>query len=55
MPSESKAQHNMFEMVLHNPKQARKMGIPQQVAADYVAADKKRGKAALRKLPRKKT
>ena len=55
MPSKSKAQHNMFEMVLHNPKQARKLGIPQQVAKEYIEADKQRGKAALRKLPRKKT
>lgn len=37
-----------MEAVKHNPKFARKVGIPQTVGADYAAADKGRD---LSKLP----
>ena len=40
MPSKSKAQHNLMAMVAHDPKAAKRMGIPQSVGRDYVEADK---------------
>lgn len=40
MPSKSKAQHNLMAMVAHDPEAAKRMGIPQSVGRDYVAADK---------------
>ena len=42
MPSKSKAQHNLMAMVAHDPKAAKRMGIPQSVGRDYVEADKGR-------------
>ena len=42
MPSKSKAQHNLMAMVAHDPKAAKRMGIPQSVGQDYVKADKGR-------------
>ena len=41
MPSKSKAQHNLMAAVANNPKFAKKAGIPQNVGADYMKADKK--------------
>jgi hypothetical protein len=38
----------------HNPKFAKRLGIPQSVAKDYVKADKKKGKKALSRLPASK-
>ena len=40
MPSKSLAQHKMMEMVAHNPQAAKRLGIPQSVGQDFVAADK---------------
>jgi len=40
MPSKSKAQHNLMEAVAHNPKFAKKVGIPQSVGKDFAKADK---------------
>lgn len=42
MPSKSKAQHNLMAMVAHDPKAAKRVGIPQSVGRDYVQADKGR-------------
>ena len=42
MPSKSKAQHNLMAMVAHDPKAAKRMGIPQSVGRDYIKADKGR-------------
>ena len=42
MPSKSKAQHNLMAMVAHDPKAAKRVGIPQSVGRDYVKADKGR-------------
>lgn len=42
MPSKSKAQHNLMAMVAHDPKAAKRVGIPQSVGKDYVEADKGR-------------
>lgn len=52
MPSTSKAQHNLMEMVKHDPERAKRLGfkIPQKVAADYTAADKGR----VKDLPKRK-
>lgn len=40
MPSKSQAQHNMMEMVAHDPVAAERVGIPQKVGKDFAAADK---------------
>ena len=40
MPSKSRAQHNLMEAVAHNPKFAKKVGIPQKVGKDFAEADK---------------
>lgn len=49
MPSKSAAQAKTMRAAAHDPEFARKMGIPQNVAQEYVLADKlkresKRGK-----------
>lgn len=40
MPSVSKKQHNLMAAVAKNPKFAKKVGIPQSVGAEFLAADK---------------
>jgi hypothetical protein len=40
MPSKSAKQHRLMEMVAHNPKMAKKVGIPQSVGKDFAEADK---------------
>ena len=40
MPSKSKAQHKLMTAVAHNPKFAKKVGIPQSVGKDFSEADK---------------
>ena len=40
MPSTSKKQHNFMEMIAHDPKKAKQVGVPQSVGKDFVAADK---------------
>ena len=40
MPSKSKKQHNLMEMVAHNPAKAKELKIPQSVGKEFVAADK---------------
>jgi hypothetical protein len=40
MPSKSKAQHNLMAMVAHDPKAAKRLGIPQSVGKEFVSADK---------------
>jgi hypothetical protein len=42
MPSKSKAQEKTMRAAAHNPKFAKKVGIPVKVAKEYAAADKKR-------------
>jgi hypothetical protein len=42
MPSKSRAQHNFMEMVAHDPKAAKRVGVPQSVGRDFSAADKGR-------------
>jgi len=50
MPSTSAKQHRFMEMVAHDPKAAKRLGVPQSVGQDFVAADKgKKFANALRK------
>lgn len=39
MPSKSGAQHRLMEMVAHDPKAAKRVGVPQSVGKDFVMAD----------------
>ena len=39
MPSKSAAQHRLMAMVANDPKAAKRLGIPQKVGKDFVAAD----------------
>lgn len=43
MPSKSPKQARTMRAAAHDPKFAKRMGIPQSVADDYVAADKAKG------------
>ena len=40
MPSKSGKQHRLMEAVAHNPKFAKKAGIPQSVGKEFADADK---------------
>jgi hypothetical protein len=44
MPSVSKAQAQFMKAAANNPKFAKQAGIPQKVAKEYMAEDKKAGK-----------
>lgn len=54
MPSKSAQQHRLMEAAAHNPEFAEKAGIPQKVAKEFVAADKKLAKRTLSKRGGKK-
>ena len=55
MPSKSAQQHRFMEAAAHNPAFAEKAGIPQKVAKEFVAADKRAAKKkAAKKKPAKK-
>lgn len=54
MPSVSKAQMNFMQAVEHSAAFAKKVGVPQSVGQDFVAADKARGKKAVSSLPKRK-
>lgn len=41
MPSKSPEQKRLMQAVAHNPKFAKKVGIPQSVGKEFAAADKK--------------
>ena len=45
MPSKSAKQARTMQAAAHSPSFAKKVGIPQRVAREYVAADAKKGKA----------
>ena len=40
MPSTSKKQHNFMAAIANNPAFAKKVGVPQSVGKDFIAADK---------------
>ena len=44
MPSKSPKQARTMRAAAHDPKFAKKLGIPKKVAQDYVKADSKKGK-----------
>jgi hypothetical protein len=52
MPSKSKAQARLMQAVAHNPKFAKKVGIPVSVGKEFNEADKRRGtiKKAIKKV-----
>ena len=54
MPSKSAQQHRFMEAAAHNPAFAEKAGIPQRVAKEFVAADKKAAKKTAKGRPRRK-
>ena len=41
MPSKSKAQRRLMQAAAHSSSFAKKTGVPQKVAREFVAADKK--------------
>ena len=43
MPSKTKAQKRTMAAAAHDPKFAKKLGIPQNVAKDFNKADAKKG------------
>ncbi len=49
MPSRSKSQARMMAMVAHDPKAAKRLGIPQSVGKEFEV----KGKGAMKKLPAK--
>ena len=42
MPSVSRKQHNLMAMVAHDPKAAKRLGIPRSVGEEFMKADKGR-------------
>lgn len=44
MPSKSQKQHNLMAAAANSEKAAKKTGVPQSVAREYLAADKSAGK-----------
>lgn len=42
MPSKSKAQHKLMEDAAHSKAFAKKTGVPQKVAKEFLAADKRK-------------
>ena len=49
MPSKSKKQARTMRAAAHNPEFARKVGIPQSTAEEYVKADKAKAKRKKKK------
>jgi hypothetical protein len=44
VPSKTKKQARAMRAAAHNPAIAKKLGIPQKVARDFVAADQRKKK-----------
>ena len=44
MSTTSPAQHRFMEMVAHDPAAANRVGVPQSVGQDFVAADAAKAK-----------
>jgi hypothetical protein len=45
MPSTSAKQHRFMEAVAHNPKFAKKAGVPQKVGKEFASADERKARA----------
>ena len=43
MPSKSAKQHRFMEMIAHNPKKAKQLGVPSSVGKEFVEADLSEG------------
>ena len=43
MPSKSAPQARLMQIAAHNPRFAKKVGVPQKVAREYNQADKRAG------------
>lgn len=54
MPSTSAKQHRFMEAVAHDPKFARKAGVPQKVGKDFAKADDKAGITKAKMYPSSK-
>ena len=54
MPSKSAAQHRLMVAAAHNPAFAKKAGVPQSVAREFEAADKRRKYPGTHELTRGK-
>lgn len=54
MPSKSKAQQRLMAAAAHDPKFAKRAGVPVKVAKEFNEADAVRGKKATRRLPERK-
>lgn len=50
MPSKSAKQARTMRAAAHDPEFAKRMGIPQKVAREFMEADKKRKKSLLGKM-----
>jgi hypothetical protein len=50
MPSKSAKQHRFMEAAAHNPAFAKKAGISQKVAKEFVSADQAKAKAKRKKM-----
>ena len=50
MPSTSAKQHRFMEMIAHDPQAAKRVGVPQSVGQDFVAADKQKAMDNPKKL-----
>ncbi len=44
MPGKSPKQAKLMNAAAHNPKFAKKVGVPTKVAKEFAAADQKKGK-----------
>jgi hypothetical protein len=44
MPSKTPAQKRLMQAAAHNPKFARKVGVPVDVAQEFTAADKRKAR-----------
>jgi hypothetical protein len=44
MPSKSGKQHRFMEMVAHDPKAAKRVGVPQSVGKEFAKADAAKSK-----------
>ncbi len=54
MPSTSMKQHRMMLAVAHDPKFAKKVGIPQKVGKEFVLADIGKKFGPINKAPKRK-
>jgi hypothetical protein len=51
MPSTSPKQARTMQAAKHNPEFAKKMGIPQSVASEFVAADERKDAKTKKRSP----